>query len=72
MTRLKCICCITASILLSSSLTGREASGNVAEDSLQSYIERVSQSGYRYPQEVIFVPMDNTCYFLGDTLYYKV
>ena len=23
------------------------------------------------PQEMVFIHMDNTCYFLGDTLYYK-
>ncbi|MBP5390678.1 MAG: hypothetical protein J6Y40_01180, partial [Bacteroidales bacterium] len=23
------------------------------------------------PQEMVFVHMDNTCYFLGDTIYYK-
>ena len=27
--------------------------------------------GRRYPQEIVYVHMDNTCYFLGDTLYYK-
>ena len=27
--------------------------------------------GQTLPQEIVFVHMDNTCYFLGDTLYYK-
>ena len=27
--------------------------------------------GYMLPQEMVFVHMDNTCYFLGDTLFYK-
>lgn len=28
-------------------------------------------TGRTLPQEMVFVHMDNTCYFLGDTLYYK-
>ena len=71
MTSLKYFCCLAVSFLLSGRMVGHNASGSVAEDSLQSYVERVSQSGLRYPQEVVFVHMDNTCYFLGDTLYYK-
>lgn len=26
---------------------------------------------YALPQEIVFVHMDNTCYFLGDMLFYK-
>ena len=54
------------------SLAGRNAAEGAAADSLQAYIERVNQAGHSYPQEMVFVHMDNTCYFLGDTLYYKV
>ena len=42
-----------------------------AYDSLKTYAETVSNYGKKYPQEIVFVHMDNTCYFLGDTLYYK-
>ena len=42
-----------------------------AYDSLKIYAEAVSNYGKKYPQEIVFVHMDNTCYFLGDTLYYK-
>lgn len=38
---------------------------------LDGWAERLQKFGKGIPQEQIFIHMDNTCYFLGDTLYYK-
>ncbi len=38
---------------------------------LKGWAEHVESFGKKIPQEEVFVHMDNTCYFLGDTLYYK-
>ena len=35
------------------------------------YMERLSAFGQRIPQEKVFVHMDNTCYFLGDTIWFS-
>ena len=39
--------------------------------SLTDWTERVEKSGKSFPQEKVFLHMDNTCYFLGDTIWYK-
>ena len=39
--------------------------------SLEGWAERLQKFGKNIPQEQIFIHTDNTCYFLGDTLYYK-
>ena len=38
---------------------------------LEGWAERLDKFGKTIPQEQVFVHMDNTCYFLGDTIYYK-
>lgn len=38
---------------------------------LQGWAERLQKFGKSLPQEQIFIHMDNTCYFLGDTIYFK-
>ena len=38
---------------------------------LDGWAERLDKFGKSVPQEQVFVHMDNTCYFLGDTIYYK-
>ncbi len=38
---------------------------------LQDWAARVEKFGKSIPQEQIFIHMDNTCYFLSDTIYYK-
>ena len=38
---------------------------------LQSFADRLEKFGQKVPQEQIFIHTDNTCYFLGDTLYFK-
>ena len=38
---------------------------------LDGWASRLQKFGKSVPQEEVFIHMDNTCYFLGDTLYYK-
>ena len=41
------------------------------ESGLSNLAKRQASFGRLLPQEMVFVHMDNTCYFLGDTLFYK-
>ena len=36
-----------------------------------SYMERLTAFGQRIPQEKVFIHMDNSCYFLGDTIWFS-
>ncbi len=38
---------------------------------LEEWAEKLETFGKSIPQEEVFVHMDNTCYYLGDTIYYK-
>ena len=38
---------------------------------LEKFAERARLIGERIPQEKVFVQMDNTCYFLGDTIWFS-
>lgn len=38
---------------------------------LQEYARRLQAFGKTLPQEYVYIHMDNTCYYLGDTIYYK-
>lgn len=38
---------------------------------LKGWAQRLKLFGQKIPQEEVFVHLDNTCYYLGDTLYYK-
>lgn len=38
---------------------------------LQDWAARAEKFGQSIPQEQVFIHMDNTCYFLGDTIFYK-
>ena len=42
-----------------------------APTTLEGWAERLEKFGKTIPQEQVFIHTDNTCYFLGDTLYYK-
>ena len=42
-----------------------------APTTLEGWAERLEKFGKSIPQEQVFIHMDNTCYFLGDTIYYK-
>ena len=39
--------------------------------SLEGWKNHLDLFGRNIPQEEVFVHMDNTCYFAGDTLYFK-
>lgn len=55
------------SVLLSIAATAQPPSpGTFGE-----WTERLKKFGTSLQQEQVFIHMDNTCYFLGDTLYYK-
>ena len=38
---------------------------------LEGWASRLQKFGKNIPQEQVFIHMDNTCYFLGDTLFFK-
>ena len=38
---------------------------------MKPMMERLTAFGQRIPQEKVFVHMDNTCYFLGDTIWFS-
>ena len=42
-----------------------------AQTTEKSPIEHAIDFGNRLPQEKVYIHMDNSCYFLGDTLWYK-
>lgn len=42
-----------------------------APTTLDGWAERLKKFGQTLPQEQVFIHLDNTCYFLGDTIYYK-
>ncbi len=46
------------------------SSTNLFPNSLDSLVQRIQLFGERIPQEKVFVHMDNTCYFLGDTIWF--
>lgn len=39
--------------------------------SLEGWAQRLQLFGQKLPQEEVFVHMDNSCYYLGDTIYFK-
>ncbi len=41
-------------------------------EGLEDWAERLETFGKSLPQEEVFVHMDNTAYYLGDTIFYKV
>ncbi len=42
-----------------------------APTTLEGWKDRLETFGKSLPQEQVFVHLDNTCFFLGDTIYYK-
>ena len=40
-------------------------------ETMKPLMERLTAFGQRIPQEKVFVHMDNTCYFLGDTIWFS-
>ena len=37
---------------------------------IEGWADRLARFGKAIPQEKVFVHLDNTCYFLGDTIWY--
>ena len=42
-----------------------------AQEKLEVMVKRLQAFGTRLPQEQVFIHMDNNCYYLGDTIFYK-
>ncbi|MDO5489460.1 MAG: hypothetical protein Q4F52_05040 [Bacteroidaceae bacterium] len=62
----------TLTILLISYSIQVFAQNNEYKDTpFAQYMERLSAFGQRIPQEKVFIHMDNTCYFLGDTIWFS-
>ena len=40
-------------------------------ETMKTTMERLTAFGQRIPQEKVFIHMDNTCYFLGDTIWFS-
>lgn len=57
-------------IMISALLTTATAA-TVQAQSLADWTERVEKNGKSFPQEKVFLHMDNSCYFLGDTIWFK-
>lgn len=65
---------ISALLMLTNTATAAERVLEIVEQqdsSLQALAERARRFGEVIPQEKVYVHMDNTCYFLGDTIWYK-
>ena len=62
----------TLTILLISYSIQVFAQNNEYKDTpFAQYMERLSAFGQRIPQEKVFIHMDNTCYFMGDTIWFS-
>lgn len=42
-----------------------------AYDGYETFVDRLRHFNSDYPQEKVFLHLDNTCYFLGDTIWFK-
>ncbi len=62
-------CMLTFLVLLSAVLGA--AAQEQTPTTLEGWASRLQKFGKSIPQEQVFVHMDNTCYFLGDTIYFK-
>ena len=49
---------------------GAQASSPTLPTTLEGWADRLARFGKGIPQEKVYVHMDNTCYFLGDTLWF--
>ena len=66
MTRRLCILFIT---MLCLPLTAQR-SDFMRKEALMPLVERLTAFGKRIPQEKVYIHMDNTCYFQGDTIWF--
>ena len=58
-------------LIATSSISLLRAQQTAVPTTLEGWADRLEAFGKSIPQEQVFVHMDNTCYFLGDTIYYK-
>lgn len=63
---------IITALLALIAMTGQGQVKSGLDLCLRDWAERLDVQSRLLPQEVVFVHMDNNCYFLGDTIYYKV
>lgn len=64
--------CILAALLYVAGMqVAAHASQTAEQDSIAAIADRLGRFCKHIPQEQVFVHMDNTCYYLGDTIYYK-
>ena len=64
-------CLLTVLLCLTGAKLPLHASRPETQDSITAIADRLDRFCTHVPQEQVFVHMDNTCYFLGDTIYYK-
>ncbi|MBR1683317.1 MAG: hypothetical protein IJ700_08220 [Bacteroidaceae bacterium] len=57
-------------LLLSVPSGAMRAQTTAAPTTLEGWADRLTRFGNAIPQEKVFVHLDNTCYFLGDTIWY--
>ena len=60
-----------AAIVIATILSTVTAAAQQPDSLLQEYAHRLQAFGKTLPQEYVYIHMDNTCYYLGDTIYYK-
>ena len=53
-------------------ITPRKNGYEPMPQNLEQWARRLNTFGHFVPQEKVYVHMDNTCYFLGDTIWYAV
>ena len=58
-------------LLAVSLFSASSVSAQSSSDSLKAWADRLRLFGEKIQQEEIFVHMDNSSYYLGDTLYFK-
>ena len=61
---MKVIACLCLFILYSSCLKS-------SQNDVDSLYRKVEGFGIGLPQEKVYLHLDNTCYFVGDTIWYK-
>ncbi|MBP5771428.1 MAG: hypothetical protein J6W75_08725 [Bacteroidaceae bacterium] len=66
-----CACTFFIGLLVGwCSLVNAQTSTSSRPQTPEGWAERLQRFGKAIPQEKVYVQMDNTCYFLGDTIWY--
>ena len=56
--------------LLTFSAWAQYSTGQTKGGGMEELVQRLAAFGKTIPQEKVYVHMDNTCYFLGDTIWF--